>query len=168
MIRQKDTKPSATPTWVDTAQCPLFQCATSPNPAQNPNLEVHQDHRWQPRGLGVLQGHVLASQQLLRTWGQVEEQTSSTGAAEYVPRAGAPAQSRVSPTMFRENTSEEPSPGRRYGFMPGQQVFAAQAAQAGMSTGAWAQLDNGQRKHPQPMVLMSCHSQELMLERARS
>ena len=28
--------------------------------------------------------------------------------------------------------------------MQGQQAFAAQAAQAGMSTGAWAQLDNGQ------------------------
>ena len=104
VIHQKDTKPSATPTWVDTAQWTLFQRATSPNP----NLEVHQDRRWQPRGLGVLQEHVLAGQQLLRTWGQVEEQTSSTGAAEYVPGAGAPAQSRCFPTVFRENTSEEP------------------------------------------------------------
>ena len=122
MIHQRDAKPSATPTWVDTAQWTLFQRATSPNPTTNPNLEVHQDQRWQPRGLGVLQGHdiVLASQQLLRTWGQVEEQPSSTGAAEYVPGAGAPAQSRVSPTVFRENTLEEPSLGRGHGFMPGQ------------------------------------------------
>ena len=52
VVHREETKPSAPPTWVDTAQWTLFQRATSPHPTPNPNPEGHPDHRWQPRGPG--------------------------------------------------------------------------------------------------------------------
>ena len=84
-------------------------------------------------------------QLLLKMEREQEQEAGDTG---YVPGAGAPAQSRCSPTAFRQNTSEEPSLSRRDSSVfhdASQQdlVLAPHEVGAGMSMGAWAQLGSG-------------------------
>ena len=74
------------------------------------------------------------------------ERAQEAGDIGYVPGAGAPAHNRCSPTAFRQNTSEEPSLGRRDSSIfqgASQPTLAHQEAGSDRNRDAWAQLGNG-------------------------
>jgi hypothetical protein len=198
------TQQRAQPAWVDTAQWQIFTTAMSPSSA----AESANDASWRFLGTTaqnlldkIEREQVPGAESAAGAAAQVQadrvsEQVPGAGApmpdgqfqnsvigqvtgATILSGVAAPVLDRWSPTVFRDNTSEEPSLGRRSSSIfqwPAQQMLEPQGTGIGYCVGA---DESGIRHHgmretvgrgatstkaPSAHGPISWNSQELMLE----